>query len=277
METMTNSTMLNTEYPLTQDQIDSYRRDGFIQLPDVLLGMDLEHFRESVESAVAEETAGDQRKLSEKSNYEKIFTQRVNLWRRHSAVREFVLSRRFGNLAARLSGHPARIWHDQALFKAPEEGAKTPWHQDAHYWPHQQKRHQITLWMALRDATIQNGCMSFLPGTQVMDTVPVIDLGNPKELFDVAPQLKGLKPKTCELKAGSCTFHAGLTFHFAGPNRSNALREAFAIIYMPDGTTYNSQKNHMITDGKPEYRHGEILKGEEFPVVSDENLRLVPV
>jgi len=261
-------TLSATDYPLTQDQINRYRRDGFVQIDDLIMGGDLEQLREAVEEAVAKEIADDRRKFSEKTSYEQIFIQQVNLWQRYPSVREFVLCRRFANLAARLSGHPVRIWHDQALFKEPKEGAKTPWHQDAHYWPHREKRDQITLWLALQDATIHNGCMSFLPGTQGMDSIPAINLHDPKELFEVAPQLKGIKPKTCELKAGSCTFHAGLTFHYAGPNRSDKLREALAIIYMPDGTTHNAEKEHRII-ALNRFQHGEPIMGEDFPLVSD--------
>ena len=43
-----------------------------------------------------------------------------------------------------------RIWHDQALFKEPMKGNnKTPWHQDAVYWPHTDRWHQTTIWIAL--------------------------------------------------------------------------------------------------------------------------------
>jgi len=233
---------MNTPYPLTPNQITQYRRDGFIALTDIVAGPDLDDLRQSVERAVEQEKplpTGTTR-----TPYEQIFIQKVNLWRRHPAVRKFVLAKRFGDVAAKLSGRPARLWHDQALFKEPREGAKTPWHQDAHYWPHHDRADQITIWIALKDATIHNGCMSFIPGSQLVKTLKPINLANPENIFDLAPEFKGVKPQTVELKAGSATFHNGLTFHYAGPNKSDGMREAFAIIYMPDTTTFDGQKHY---------------------------------
>jgi ectoine hydroxylase-related dioxygenase (phytanoyl-CoA dioxygenase family) len=160
-----------------------------------------------------------------------------------------------------------RVWHDQALFKEPRTGAKTPWHQDAVYWPHAQREKQTTIWIALKDATIQNGCMSFVGGTHRIGPLPPVNLGNPQDIFEHAPHIKPVKPVTCPLKAGSVTFHNGLTFHYAGPNKSDAMREAFAIIYMPDGTTYDG-RGHIVTDPlKPGLKLGDGLEGEMFPVV----------
>lgn len=255
---------MNEPYPLTDDQIARYRRDGYIQLDGMVTGDNLNRLRDAVADAVEmekNEPAG-----TTKTPYEQIFIQKVNLWRRHEAIRPFVLSRRFGEVAARLSGRPMRVWHDQALFKEPREGAKTPWHQDAHYWPHRDRSDQITIWIALKDATIVNGCMSFVPGSHAVKNLEPIRLADPQNIFDLAPQFKRVKPVTCELKAGSCTFHNGLTFHYAVPNKSDTMREAFAIIYMPDGTQYDG-KPHVVTNPLG-LNVGENLEGEMFPLVS---------
>jgi ectoine hydroxylase-related dioxygenase (phytanoyl-CoA dioxygenase family) len=257
---------MHLDYPLTQEQIQHYRREGFIQLPDVLAGDDLRRMRDAVAAAVAAETVGDNRPVAAKGAYEQLFIQKVNLWQRFPDVREFVLSRRFGNLAARLMGAPARLWHDQALFKEPHEGKRTPWHQDTHYWPHREKKLQTSIWIALRDATTENGCMSFMPGTQALDKIESVKLEDPQDLFKIAPQLQHIKPVTIELPAGSCTFHNGFTFHYAGPNRSDRMREAFAIIYMPDGTTYSGD-SHIVTDNQG-LTAGQKLDTDLFPLVS---------
>ena len=141
--------MFDTDYPLTEQQIDSYREHGFVQLNDVVTGGELQRMRSAITGAVLDEVRGDKRAFAEKSAYEQVFIQRINLWARHKQLREFVLSRRFANIAARLSGCQVRIFHDHALYKEPRTGARTPWHQDTHYWPHQQKGNQLSLWLAL--------------------------------------------------------------------------------------------------------------------------------
>jgi phytanoyl-CoA hydroxylase len=254
---------------LAQAQIDQYRRDGFIQIPGVFTGDELRQFRDAVAAAVAQEVAEQKPDPGRTPTaYEALFIQRVNLWRRHASVRPFVTSKRLGNLAARLEGVPMRLWHDHALFKEPGKGNnKTPWHQDAVYWPHTDKWRQTSIWIALKDATITNGCMSFVAGTHTLGAMPYIDLANPQDIFQYAPHIKPVKPVTHELKAGSVTFHNGLTFHYAGPNKSDATREAIAIIYMPEGTTYNGAR-HVCTDGLG-FEVGQKLDHELFPIVSD--------
>ena len=262
-------TLTIPDYPLTQDQIDQYRRNGFIQLDDVVTGPALDVMRSAVVNAVAAETseAPDRARTGSQATYEKIFNQKVNLWQRHADVARFTLSPALGSIAMRLEGRPMRIWHDQALFKEPMKGNnKTPWHQDAVYWPHMDRWHQTTIWLALRDATTQNGCMAFVEGTHALGPLPPVDLADPQDLFDNAPHLRPVKPVPRPLKAGSATFHNGLTFHYAGPNKSDGTREAFAIIYMPDGTRYDGEP-HMVTDGLG-LRVGEILDSELFPLVS---------
>lgn len=269
------SSLLDQDYELTPEQIAGYRADGFISLPDVFTGEMLEQLRDVVAAAV--ETERDRDWMGQgtvqiprtKTAYEQIFIQKVNLWTRHADVRPFVLSRRLGNLAARLSGRPVRVWHDQALFKEPRTGAKTPWHQDAVYWPHVEKRDQLSVWIALRDATIANGCMSFLPGTHALGALPPVNLADPRDLLAQA-STPATTPVTCPLKAGSATFHNGLTFHCAGPNTSDAMREALAIIYMPDETIFDGGR-HPVTDPLKEtgLAAGDGLAGEAFPAVSD--------
>ena len=79
------------DYPLTQEQIDQYRRDGFIQLDGVITGPVLEAMREAVVNAVAIETneAPDRPTTGSQATYAKIFNQKVNLWQRHPDVARF--------------------------------------------------------------------------------------------------------------------------------------------------------------------------------------------
>ncbi|HSV15335.1 MAG TPA: phytanoyl-CoA dioxygenase family protein [Tepidisphaeraceae bacterium] len=259
----------------SSDQVAQYRRDGFIQLRDVFTSDALQHLRDAVAGAVQLEQQHDwlgrrRTAASEPKNaYEQIFIQKVNLWTRHADVKSFVFSQRLGHIAATLGGHPMRLWHDQALFKEPRTGTATPWHQDAVYWPHRPRRDQLTIWIALRDATIANGCMSFIPGSHALGPLPPINLAHPQDLFAHAPQMQPVEPVTFELKAGSVTVHNGLTFHCAGPNTADQMREALAIIYMPQDTSFDGG-SHPVTDPLKSrgLKEGDPLNdGELFPIV----------
>ena len=262
--------LLDEPYPLTDEHVAAYRRDGFVQVDDVVTGETLAAMREAVVAAVEAESMGDD--AAADGIYARIFNQKVNLWARHPSVAPFTLSRRLGDVAARLAGTDVRVWHDQALFKAPHQdpGNPTPWHQDAPYWPHGDRRRSLSIWIALRDATPENGCMTFVPGTHEAGELDAVDLGKGHlqrpNLLELAPAFKGTKAQLRPLKAGSATFHNGLTFHYAGANRSEATREAFVVIYTPADQTFSGDPGHGITDPL-NLKPGDRLPDATFPVV----------
>ena len=69
-----------------------------------------------------------------------------------------------------------RIWHDQALFNPPY-GNPTGWHLDDPYWSFS-SRDAISVWVALDDATRDNGCLYYLPGSHKMARFDNHDNGN---------------------------------------------------------------------------------------------------
>ena len=56
-----------------------------------------------------------------------------------------------------------RIWHDQSLVKQAWANP-TAWHVDTPFWSFN-NREALSIWVALEDVTIENGCMYFMPGS----------------------------------------------------------------------------------------------------------------
>ena len=53
------------------------------------------------------------------------------------------------------------------IFKQPFIGGKVAPHQDATYLHTEPKPNKIVgIWIALEDCTLENGCLSFIPGSQ---------------------------------------------------------------------------------------------------------------
>ena len=158
---------MNTD--LTQDQIDSYRQNGFVVLHDFLTPEELETWRQAVDGAVRQR--GKQKMFNqevdedqEETYYDYVFVQRINLWQDSLDVRRLILDPRLGRMASDLAGvEGVRIWHDQALIKQPWANP-TGWHLDNPYWSYSSRK-TLSLWVALDDATLQNGCLYFLPGS----------------------------------------------------------------------------------------------------------------
>ena len=152
---------------LSDEQIAQYQRDGALVVEGFLDADELALWRAHVDEAVAQR---QDRKMANSdwksgdSYYDRVFTQRLNLWMDHEGMRQLMLDERLGKMAADLAGvEGIRIWHDQALIKEAWANP-TAWHLDNPYWSFSSSN-AISLWVALDDATLSNGCLYFMPGT----------------------------------------------------------------------------------------------------------------
>ena len=65
------------------------------------------------------------------------------------------------------------------------------------------------------------------------------------------------------MKAGSCSFHNGLTIHGAGANMSSGYRRAMTCAYMPDGNTFNGEPNILPEAYLNTLKVGDLLDNDE--------------
>jgi phytanoyl-CoA hydroxylase len=237
-------------YQVTQEQIDQYQRDGFIVIENFLDPQELERWRNDVDEAIEQRLATENATLTNKDSeeyYRSVFLQCLRLADTHPGVHELMFDPRLGEVAGRLAGVDGiRIWHDQALVKQPF-GNPTAWHVDNPYWSFSSPN-SLSIWVALDDATMSNGCLYYLPGTHKLAHYKTADIGpNLADLFKVYPEWKSIDPIACPCPAGSAVFHNGLTAHGAGANMTNKPRRAMTCAYMPDGATFNGVQNILPT------------------------------
>ncbi|MCL6633589.1 MAG: phytanoyl-CoA dioxygenase family protein [Alicyclobacillus herbarius] len=250
---------------LTQEHVDFYQANGFVQVNGVLSSDELEELRGYLDEVMQDASSKSVQTDVAGGLYYRVLNQRVNTWRDHGGMAKYSFHPRFATMARRLAGVDGiRFFHDHALWKMPGDSKPTPWHQDLPYWPMEETR-ALSIWIALDDVDKTNGCMMFIPKSHRVGTFKGISLTDPEDLFEYA---KGTgadkeKPVIARMRAGSCTFHSGLTFHYAHANRTAKPRRALAIIYIPDGTVYNGKK-HVVTDGAG-LAPGEPFRGGLFP------------
>jgi phytanoyl-CoA hydroxylase len=250
---------------LSDDQIASYRENGFIILEDFLTPDELEEWREAVDEAVTERRnfrfPGERAPVGD-GYYDNVFTQRVNLWQESEKVRRLMLDERIGKLAADLEGVDGiRIWHDQALIKRPWANP-TAFHLDVPYWSFS-SRNATSIWIALDDATLTNGCLYFIPGTHKLATFDNVGIGeNIGDLFKVYPDWATMHAAPAPMKAGSCSFHNGLLAHGAGANMTPGFRRAMTCGFMPDGSTFNGKQNILTDEQVSRLQVGNLLQDD---------------
>jgi phytanoyl-CoA hydroxylase len=233
---------------ITDDEVERYRRDGFVLIPDFLSADELEEWRGVVERGVQARLTRDD-ELSNAGGdayYQKVFTQVSGLIRIDDRMRELLLDPRLGDVAAALTGvERMRLWNDQALFKPPW-GNPTAWHLDAPYWSFED-RDALTIWVALDPATVENGCLWYLPGTHRSARFDAFELdSNLGGIFDTYPEWKEIEAAPAVLPAGGADWHNGLVAHGAGANMTPRGRRAMTCAYMPDGVTYNGQRDDFV-------------------------------
>jgi phytanoyl-CoA hydroxylase len=250
---------------LSSQHIQQYRESGFVVIPDFLSADELATWRTQVDDAVARREdlkMANSDWHSGDSYYDNVFIQRINLWQDHEGMRQLMLDARLGKLATELAGVDGiRIWHDQALIKQPW-GNPTGWHLDNPYWSFS-SRDAISIWVALDDATLENGCLYFIPGSQKTATFKNADIGqNIGDLFRAYPEWGKQKATAAPMKAGSCSFHNGLTAHGAGANMTPGFRRAMTCAYMPDGSTFNGQQNVLSDEYVSRLKVGDILEND---------------
>jgi phytanoyl-CoA hydroxylase len=148
---------------------------------------------------------------------------------RSALLRDFCAGRLFQDLTHDLIGPDVRLYWDQAVYKKPEVEADFPWHQDNGYTYVEPQRY-LTCWIALTDATPDNGCPWVVPGLHRGGTLRhwMTELG--WRCLEDAP---GAVPVPA--RAGSIVVFSSLTPHRTGPNRTDATRKSYIVQFAPDG------------------------------------------
>jgi non-haem Fe2+, alpha-ketoglutarate-dependent halogenase len=210
---------------LSQAQIEAFRRDGFLApiaaLPEAearALRAELEAFERTRPPGLV--TARDRRKLH------------VRLpW-----VRVLVEDARILDVMEQLLGPDILVFTSTFFIKDPNTDAITAWHQDATYFGLAPYGH-VTAWVALSEASVEAGCMEFIPGSHKRgqlrhgpDAVPgSINAGAQSITVPIDTKITAFAP----LKTGQMSLHHTLVVHDSAPNRSADRRIGLGISYIP--------------------------------------------
>jgi phytanoyl-CoA hydroxylase len=250
---------------VSTQQVEQYQAQGFIVIENFLDAAELEHWREVTADAIRVRLA-DSQGLSNQANpdayYAQVFTQCLRLADIHAGMAELIFDERLGRVAGTLAGVDGiRIWHDQALVKPPY-GNPTAFHLDNPFWSFSSKD-SISIWVALDDATLANGCLWYLPGTHRSATYEPTAIGESLGgIFKAYPAWKQIKALPAACPAGSVVFHNGLIAHGAGANMTPYPRRAMTCAFMPDGATFNGLKNVLPDEYYQSLKVGDPLNDD---------------
>ncbi len=140
---------------------------------------------------------------------------------------------------ASVVGEDVVLKAEMALSKPPFIGSEKPWHQDNAYFNWLPLEKVATAWIALDDATVENGCMHVIPGGHTLGALKhhhTIDCEILPDRFDRQQAVP------IPLRAGGAMFFSAMLPHQTPPNRSANRRRALQFQYRGVTTTQVSKE-----------------------------------
>lgn len=153
-------------------------------------------------------------------------------------------ARNAGALARQVLGPKAKLWFDMLILKPAGSTTDTPWHQDEAFCDPKFEHQEITFWMPLQDVTVQNGCMSFIPGSHKGSVLNHHSPGGDPTVhaLECCGEFAAEQAVPCPIVRGGCSAHTGRILHKAGPNNSDQPRFAYILGFHVPPTPSREQR-----------------------------------
>ncbi|HMK12512.1 MAG TPA: phytanoyl-CoA dioxygenase family protein, partial [Acidimicrobiales bacterium] len=220
----------------TSEQVEHFAANGFVSVPRITTDEEVEWLG-VVYDLLFEKKAG-----AFKGGYfdlaraydaegDDLLPQVLSPEHRFPQLRETVYVRNARRMASALLGVDETSLHGwgHMILKPAMRGHETPWHQDEAYWPADKAYTAVGAWMPLDDASIESGCLHFVPGSHRGPVLSHHHIGDD-------PSVHGLEADDADttgavavpIPAGAATFHHPRMIHYAGPNTTSRARRAYA-------------------------------------------------
>ena len=207
---------------LSAEQIAQYREQGYVSPIRVLSDDEVAACRAKLEAIEADEAAA--RALKFKPHL--VFTFLDDLIR-HPKVLDAVEGAIGPNILC---------WSANFFTKEPKTTSYISWHQDLTYWG-LEPADIVTAWIALSPATVESGCMRFVPGSHKMEVVPHNDTFAEDNMLtrgqEISVDVDEEDAVDVVLQPGEMSLHHVKLIHGSNANRSADRRIGFAIRYLP--------------------------------------------
>jgi phytanoyl-CoA hydroxylase len=241
---------------VTEAQKQQFVERGFFIAEDLFDGDEMDAIESIIDGCV--EDANEGMKVSGGAGISRaneiVFT--AFLAENNGVLKEFVKGPKFVDITTGIIGPDVRLYWNQAVYKFPETHKEFPWHQDNGYTPVDPEQY-YTCWVALQDATIDNGCVWVLPGSHTEGTRPHVDSDLGRVGYD--GDNDGV---AVELKRGSMAVFSSLLLHRSGQNvTTDEVRKGYIVQFIPSHTR-NATTGEAFTDRFWVAKDGERYDGD---------------
>jgi non-haem Fe2+, alpha-ketoglutarate-dependent halogenase len=239
-----------TEHPriLTREQISAFNRHGYLAGIRIFDDDEISSIRQYFDELLARTIAagGDSYSIS---------TAHLRYGRVYDILTDFGIVGRIKDLL----GEDVIAWGSHFFCKMPGDGKRVSWHQDSSYWPLTPSM-AVTAWLAIDDATVENACMRYIPGSHHLGHL-TYTLSENDESTVLNQTVVGAEnlgdPVNVELKAGEMSIHSDLLLHGSEANQSTKRRCGLTLRYCPAvvraGLGWNAKG--VVVSGKDDSGH----------------------
>lgn len=214
---------------ITQEQVDAYRRDGYLIVDDILTRAEVDRLiREvNIDDPKAGSGFGD---ASGKRARLSFWGDTVStIWGAASTLPNVVNNVRI------LMNEEIGFFHGKVTLKEARTGGAWEWHQDYGYWYNQGYvfPRMMSVSVALDENTLDNGCMQLYKGSHKLGRLHHVHIENqtgadPARLEQIAPHFEKIP---AVMKPGAGLFFDCLTLHASSANNSDRHRRNFIMCY----------------------------------------------
>ena len=234
--------------PVTDEEVETFRRDGVVLLRGVLQPEWVEALAGPVDRALGSGAAVDMGPMAGADPDAPAFAGGVDHWRSDPVFEAFATRSPLAPVVAALLGTgTVHLWEDSVLVKEPGSPFPTYFHTDAGYF-HLTGDQVCTTWVPLDAATPDSGVVrwvrgSHLDGVEYRPNLFVTDEPIPGTVGEIVPDVLGTpelaaRLVTFDVEPGDVTVHHARTLHGAPPNRSERRRRAVSVRYTGDDVRY---------------------------------------
>ena len=253
--------------PLSETEIDRYHEDGYV-IPEYRL---------------PEETLQDIR-----ADYDRLLTRHPEfrdycpmLLRYDLSFLNYARDSNILDMVAQVIGPDIILWNSSFFAKPAVNGKKTPWHQDGEYWPLRPLA-TCTVWLAIDEATVENGCLKFMPGSHKRKELrPHRTNKDPnftlhQELLE--SEYDDDKAVPLELEAGQMSLHDVYLLHGSEANDSGKPRRGMTMRFMPGTSVFDREKAKQLSRDLGVVDHSDrtiyLMRGQDKTGENDFAMRL---
>lgn len=212
----------------TPEQVAFYRKEGYLKFGRIFTADEMAALNQHVSEMIAALPEGKRPEEMDVPHFQDAWLFR------------YLANPRVLDVIEDFIGPNIVLWSSHFIAKPQGNGRAVPWHTDGAYWNNRlSPMSVITLWLAVDESTLENGCMRVIPESHTafrasIEAYKSVDRKDnvfhariPEEMIDEARSVN------LELAIGECHFHDAWTIHGSNPNHSTKRRCGYTMRYMP--------------------------------------------